>query len=152
MKSDFKVSSNFDTSNICNYCHEKGHWKADCAILKAKIKGVKTNVKPAAFAARVKNCFATEVLTTHACELGVLVAYASSIRDLSVSLVGSDVKVLIKILRDTGGYGSSIVGSVLPLSRENDIWDRVLSCGMGLKVLPVPMQRWLLTVTWLRVR
>lgn len=22
---------------VCNYCHEKGHWKADCPVLKAKV-------------------------------------------------------------------------------------------------------------------
>ena len=62
--------------------------------------GMKTNDKPAAFAAPVKDC--SEVLTSHTCELDVLAAYGPFIRDWSVSLVGSDVKVPIQILRDTG--------------------------------------------------
>lgn len=66
-KPDLKASANFDNGNICNYCHEKGHWKADCAVLKAKTSGVKANVKPVAFAAPVKACV-SELLTPHTCE------------------------------------------------------------------------------------
>ena len=61
-----------------------------------------------------------------------------------MSLVGSDIKVPIKILRDTGAYDSYIVGSVLPLSEEINTGDRVLSCGMGLKILPVPLYKMVL--------
>lgn len=47
---------------------EKGHWTADCAVLKAKNKGRKVSVKPAAFAAPVKDCCVSEVFTPHTCE------------------------------------------------------------------------------------
>lgn len=35
-------------SDSSNYCHEKGHWKADCSKLKAKLKAMDVNIKPAA--------------------------------------------------------------------------------------------------------
>ncbi len=141
LRSDMKVGGTSDSGNICNYCHEKGHWKAECPVLKAKSKGMRTSVKPAASVAPVKDCCVSEVLTSHSGELDVLAAYAPFIRDGFVSLVGSDVRVPIKILRDTGAYDSYIVDSVLPLSGETDTGDRVLSCGMGLRILPVSLHK-----------
>ena len=116
LKADFKAGSNFDTEDICNYCQEKGHWKVDCPVLRAKNKGMRSNVKPAAFAAPVKHNCVSDMPTSHSCDLDVLAAYALFIRDGFVSLVGSVVKVPIKILMDTGTYDSYIVDSVLSLS------------------------------------
>lgn len=81
----------------------------------------------------------SEVVTSHACKLDVLRAYAPFYG--SVSFVGSDVRILIKILRDTGAY---IVDSVLLLSGETDTGDRVLSHGMGLKILLNPFHKMVL--------
>ncbi|XP_033969836.1 uncharacterized protein LOC117469516 [Trematomus bernacchii] len=53
----------------------------------------------------------------------------------------SDVRVPIKILRDTGAFDSYIVDSVLLLSGESDTGDTVLSWGMGLKVFPIPVHK-----------
>lgn len=63
------------------------------------------------------------------------------IRDGVVWLLGSDVKVLIRILRDTGAHDSYIVDSVLPFSSESDTGDRVLSRRVGLSVLSVPLHK-----------
>ena len=58
-----------------------------------------------------------------------------------VSLVGGEARVPVKILRDTGSCDSFAVGSVLPFSQYSDTGDRILMCGMGLNVLPVPMHK-----------
>lgn len=79
------------------------------------------------------------------CEPGVLAAYAPFIRDGFVSLVGSDVKVPIKILRDTGAYESYIVDSVLPLSEKTDTGDCILNRGMGLTILSIPLHKMILS-------
>ena len=134
-KSDPKESANFDNGNTCNYCHEKGHWKADCAVLKAKTRRVKANVRLVAFAAPVKDCV-SELLTPHTCESQVLESYAPFIRGGSVSLVGSNVEVPIKILRDTGAYNSYIVDTILAFSVDTFTDGLVLSQRMGLSIFP----------------
>lgn len=63
------------------------------------------------------------------------------IRDGFVSLVGSDVKVPVKILRDTAAYDSFLVDSVLPLSSSSDTGDVILSRGIGMTVLPVLLHK-----------
>lgn len=65
------------------------------------------------------------------CKPDVLEAYSPFIRSGFVLLVGSDVKVLVTILRDTGAYDSYMIESVLPLSMETDSGDHILSQGMG---------------------
>lgn len=92
--------SSSDSGNICNYCHEKGHWKADCPVLKGKARGTRT-VKPVAFVAPVKG---GGVLSSQPCDRDALSAYVPFIPEGTVSLLGSDVKVPIKILWDTGAY------------------------------------------------
>ncbi|XP_034081218.1 uncharacterized protein LOC117552092 [Gymnodraco acuticeps] len=135
------VKSEGDNNDICHYCREKGHWKADCPALRAKSEGGRYFVGPVALAAPVKSCCVADVLTSHLGGSEVLASYAPFIRDGLVSLVGSNVRVPIKILRDTGAFDSYIVDSVLPLSYESDTGDTLLSWGMGLKVLPIPVHR-----------
>ena len=118
-------------------------------MLRVKSKGGGFFVKPVALAAPVKSCCVTDVLTAHLCGSEVLASYAPFIRDGSVSLVGSDVRVPVKILRDTGAFDSFIVDSVLPLSEESDT---VLSRGMGLKVLPIPVHRMHIDCDLVKVR
>ncbi|KAK0131239.1 hypothetical protein N1851_034061 [Merluccius polli] len=132
--------SSFDSSRSCNYCRKKGHWKADCPGLRSKHRGSNSNVKPAAAAAPVVSGCVSNVFPS-VCEPDVLEAYAPFIRSGFVSLVGSDVKVPVTILRDTGAYDSYMIESVLPLSAETDSRDRILSRGMGLTVLPVPLHK-----------
>lgn len=43
---------NFDSGKACDYCHEVGCWTAECAMLQAKNRGIKSN-KPAAAAVLV---------------------------------------------------------------------------------------------------
>lgn len=82
----------------------------------AKHKGGKASVKPVAFAAFVKNCCVSEVFTPHTGEPDVWETNAPFIREGSVSLVGSDVKVPVTILRDTGAFGSFILCLLLCLA------------------------------------
>ena len=138
LKSDFKSRVKLDDN--CNYCRESGHWKVDCPVLQAKNKGGRSYVKPMAAASSAGRSGGTFSL----CEPDVLEAYIPFIRDGFVSLVGSDVKVPIKILRDTGAYDSYIVASVLPLSAVTDTGDCILSRGMGLTILPVPLHKMVL--------
>lgn len=58
-----------------------------------------------------------------------------------VSLVGSEEKVPVNILRDSGALDSFIVASVLPFSTDTATGDSVLVKGMGLNVFPVPLHR-----------
>ncbi|KAF0047719.1 hypothetical protein F2P81_001352 [Scophthalmus maximus] len=62
-----------------------------------------------------------------------------------VSLVGGNDKVPIKILRDTRAFDSYIVDSVLPLSEETDRGEGILSRGIGLTVLPIPLHKMILS-------
>ena len=84
------------------------------------------------------------------CEPDVLEAYTPFIR--SVLLVGDDVKVPVTILRDTGANDSYMIESVLPLSAEMDSGDCILSRGMGVMVLPVPLHKVVLDYDLCRVR
>uniref|UniRef100_A0A3B4ZKQ1 Gypsy retrotransposon integrase-like protein 1 n=1 Tax=Stegastes partitus TaxID=144197 RepID=A0A3B4ZKQ1_9TELE len=143
--SDTKARRQFDFNTTCNYCRERGHWKADCPALKARNQVGEPVVKPAALAVPVNSVGVPEERGFAPSEPGVLAAYAPFIRDGFVSLVGSRDKVPIKILRDTGAYDSYIVGSVLPLTAASDTGDRILSRGMGLTVLPIPLHRIVLT-------
>ena len=95
LKSDFKSRVKLD-------CRESGHWKVDCPVLQAKNKGGRSYVKSMAAASSAGRSGGPFSL----CEPDVLEAYIPFIRDGFVSLVGSDVKVPIKILRDTGAYDS----------------------------------------------
>lgn len=133
-------SHRFDKVKNCNYCHEPGHWKAECPVLHARSKPGRSGVKPAAAAAPVP-AGVGEVVSAGVCESDVLAAYFPFIRDGFVSLAGSEAKVPVKILRDTGAYDSYMVESVLPLSEETDTGDRILSRGMGLTILPIPLHK-----------
>ena len=61
-----------------------------------------------------------------------------------VSLVGSDEKVHIKILGDTGAFHSFILASALPFSEDTYMGLFVPVLGMGLNVLQVPLHKMML--------
>ena len=156
-----------DLNQVCNYCLGKGHWKNECPVLKEKVKTPfdYRPVNPSALAAPLRfleeRASAVEAVRRHtktdslvASELDVDVAvhlevqeqgteidtaYLSYVMDGHVSLVGSDVVVPVKILRDTGALDSFIVESVLPFSSESDTGTCVLVRGMGLNILSVPL-------------
>lgn len=143
-KTNGKFRSNCDSTKICNYCREKGHFKADCPVLNSKNKTGRSTVKPAALAAPVIDNVAVSDITPACCDKDVLVAYAPFIREGFLSLLGSETKIPIKILRDTGAHDSYVVSSVLPFSSNTATGDFILSRGMGLTVLPIPVHEMVL--------
>lgn len=70
-----------------------------------------------------------------------LESYLLFVRMGYVSLVGSDEKVPVKLLRDTGAFDSFIQAGVLPLSKESEIAAAVPGQGMGLNVMFVPLHK-----------
>ena len=67
--------------------------------------------------------------------------YTAFVSDGFVSLIGSDGKVPVKILRDSGALDSFIVGSVLPVSPDSAVGSSVEVRGMGLTVFSAPQLR-----------
>lgn len=65
----------------------------------------------------------------------------SFVRGGFVTLPGVDTKVSVRILRDTGAVNSYAVGSILPFSDETATGDKMLMRGMGMMVVPVPVNR-----------
>lgn len=53
--------------------------------------------------------------------------------------LGSELKVTVKMLRDTAAFDSFIQASVLPFSEKSDTGCSVPVLGMGMKVLQVPL-------------
>lgn len=138
---DPKSRGSFDKSKSWNYCRKMGHWKAECPALQFRSRGAKPNVKPVAAAAPVVTGSVLEMFTPTLCEDELLAAFAPFIRDGFVSMVGSDTKIPVKILRDMAAFDSYIVDSVLPLSADSDTGELILSRGMGLNILPIPLHK-----------
>lgn len=136
-----------ESNKVCNYCHKRGHWRRDCYALKSRLKHTESSFtpKPAMFVAPV-----LEDLTAGT-EAGPQVAgvglksFKPFISDGVVSLVGSDKKVRVKILRDTAAFDSFILTSVLPFSDETYTGSFIPVLGMGLKVLRVPQHKMMLS-------
>ncbi|KAG1933868.1 gag-pol fusion protein [Pimephales promelas] len=153
--------------DACHYCLEKGHWKNECPVLRAKGQRNKSGTaRPVALAVsdvRARPEFIHTEIKSNS-EGGVasnlsedsLVGssqysgsdvikanvndYSSFITDGFVSLVGSSERVPVKILRDTGACESFLLESVLPFSTESSI-GHVLVRGIGLQVVTVPLHR-----------
>ena len=138
--------STSEGEDVCNYCHEAGHWKLDCAMLKAKKQHAGgRRVKPAALAASVSGLVDVGVRQRDWRESGLTgvidESYLPFISNGFISLVGSDIQVPVKILRDTGAFDSYVLESVLCFSAKTDTGDKILVRGMGLDVLPVPVHK-----------
>lgn len=56
-------------------------------------------------------------------------------------MIGSGVKVLMTILRDTGTSDSFIQAGVLPLRKESEMGSSIPVCGMDLNVLLVSLDK-----------
>uniref|UniRef100_A0A8C1RHP2 Gypsy retrotransposon integrase-like protein 1 n=1 Tax=Cyprinus carpio TaxID=7962 RepID=A0A8C1RHP2_CYPCA len=154
--------------DACRYCLEKGHWKNECPALKEKGQRSKPGAsRPVALAVsgvRARSEFIRTEIRSNP-EVGVASSnlsadslvgsnqyshsevieadvndYSPFITDGFVSLVGSSVKVPVKILRDTGACESFLLESVLPLSSESSTGN-VLVRGIGLQVVTVPLHR-----------
>ncbi len=132
-------SNKFDSLKTCNYCHGKGHWKADCLILKSKNKRTETSkFKPAAMANSV-HLGDTEIEVKPLNDY--LSTYAPFITEGRVSLLDGSVEVPIKILRDTGAVNSFILESILPFSSQSETGESMLVWRMGLNTLSVPLHK-----------
>lgn len=134
-QSGHTFSRKFDQSKTCNYCRGKGHWKADCLILKSKNKRVETGkFKPAAMANSVHLCDSdTDIKLSNNC----LSSFSPFITEGRVSLLDGSMEVPIKILRDTGAVDSFIFESTLPFSSQSETGESILVRGMGLNTLSV---------------
>lgn len=93
-------------------------------MLRAKDRGVKPHVKPAVAAAHVGTSSVSEVPILDVYAPDVLAVYAPFIRDGLVSLIGGDVKVPVKILRNTGAYCCQSVSAQQSLSVHPKMLDR----------------------------
>lgn len=148
-KSDFREHNTRKSDKICSYCHKKGHFKADCFALKAKTKqsGPAGQPKGARLAVSVPKTLSIQVesVDEHVKDVpGELESFLPFVSDGHVSLVGSDCKVPVKILRDTAAFDSFIQASVLPFSEESHTGCFVPVLGMGMKVLQVPLHKMML--------
>lgn len=132
--------------NLCHYCHEPGQWKLDCPILRARKQHAGSGrVKPAALAASVPGPVDVVVCQGGKAEFAVAddpsESYRPFVSDGFVTQAGSNTKVPVKILRDTGAVNSYVVESVLPFSEKTDTGDKILMRGMGLGLVPVPLHK-----------
>lgn len=129
------------SDQLCNYCHERGHWKTECPVLRNRGGhfGAK-NVKPAAFTA-----LARRKLSVSDAQAKNYSGFEAFVSDGFVSLGGNDCKVPVKILRDTGATDSFIRASVLPFSEETDTGDCVIVRGVSLVPLSAPLHKIFLT-------
>lgn len=106
-----------EPEDVCHFCHKKGHWKKKCNAFKSRNKHGGTQVKPAALAAPVSNLVMTDQPSHQLPSVASkpdLRSYLLCISKGKVSLVGSEQKVLVTILRDTGAFDSFILLSDLP--------------------------------------
>ena len=125
----------------CNYCKGNGHWKSDCPHLKSKHKFPNAQIKPAAL---VRSLSPVAVEQVEHMQQKSMKEYEPFISDGFVSLLGSDERVPVKILRDTGAVDSFVRKSVLPFSSDTDTGDVVLVRGMGMVVFSAPLHNFAL--------
>lgn len=139
-----------DPNRICNYCFGKGHWRNECPVLRKKIKPGYLPAKPSGAAASLRAEESCRVIATvqaytklesvikllvveqeqtqFAANEEIDPCYPAFVSDGFVSLAGSERKVPVKILRDSG-----TLDSVLPFS-QTDTGSSVDVHGMGLTV------------------
>ena len=129
------------SSRTCNYCQRVGHWKNECPVLKSRTRPNHGSVTSSALAAPV--CKTVSVLPETE-QLPVMSAksdYSAFISKGFVSLPGSDEKVAVTILRDTGALDSFVCESVLHFSANTDTGQVVVVRGMGLIPLVAPLHK-----------
>lgn len=133
----------------CNYCLGKGQWKSDRPVLKAKNAGTKfcgSPVTPAALAAPVPVSTGLVIpsetpISTSACVAVRKVVFKLLISESFVLLIGNDIRVPVKILKDTKASESFILEFMLPFSSESHTGNSLLIHGIGLTTLSVPLHK-----------
>ena len=131
-----------ENENFCHFCHEKGHWKNECPVRKTRTKFGGGFVKPAAMAAPVSGAVRQCGDVPSSVQLNPdLKSFLPFVSKGYVSLVGSQDKVPVIMLRDTAAFDSFIVGSALPFSEESDTGSFVPIRGMGMSVFRVPLHK-----------
>lgn len=134
-----------DKSTVCHYCQESGHWKNECPRLKAKKslpKGKLPSVKPCNFVGPVVSMPVNTLPSDNGKrDIPIDPDYAEYVTEGFVSLMGSNTKVPVKILRDTGSAGSFISESVLPFSAATGTGECMLVRDFGLNIHSVPVHR-----------
>ena len=160
---------NVDSKEVCHYCLRKGHWKNECPVLQEKRRS-KVQPKGAGCAARIvrperqesvdepsvtvvggnasRRCSVSESTDTVREELSLEEpqadasdSYRPFVTQGYVSLIGSDQKVPLRILRDTGASESFVLQSILPFSQKSDTGTCVLIRGIGMHTISVPLHR-----------
>ena len=127
-KSDYTAQGHFQSDKVCNFCKERGHWKAECPKANARRgnSGVcAVSVAPVSVCPQQLKC-------------GRGSEFSMFMPEGRVSLLGGN-SVPVRILRDIAAFDSYILSSVLPFSGDSDTGDFVLMRGMGLNVEPVPL-------------
>lgn len=155
----------------CRYCNERGHWKKECPLLQGKGRGRIAPAKPVGAASSKPVRAASsrgvgtpledasvskveEVLTSSVCSVSADVSVDRSVMETEyndgyepfittgfVSVVGSQQKVPVKILRDTGASESFIKQDVLPVNEQSDTHRCVLIRGIGMHTFSVPLHK-----------
>lgn len=115
---------------LCNYCQGTGHWKDQCPVLRSKSKH--KSFSPALACSSVSGARPVFV------DPGNDNDFKPFIADAVVSLAGSEKRVPVKLLRDTGAKHSFNVASVLPFSSASETGDFILMQGMVMEPVPVP--------------
>lgn len=115
-------------ADVCHYCHNVGHWKDRCPLLKSKGRA-----SPSMLCVDVPRR-GSDAAVGFSGRSG----FEPFITTARVSLAGSSESATIKVLRDTGAMHSFVVESVLPFSKESQVSDFILMRGMELGCVPVP--------------
>lgn len=122
--------SKSSSDQSCNYCHEQGHWRNECPVLRNKSGHFSAkNVKPVVFTASASRG-----------KSSVAAGFEAFVSDGFVSL-GKDKMVPVKILRDTGATESFIRASVLPFSERSSTGDCIIVRGVSLVPLSAPLHK-----------
>uniref|UniRef100_A0A671XNE1 SCAN box domain-containing protein n=1 Tax=Sparus aurata TaxID=8175 RepID=A0A671XNE1_SPAAU len=122
-----RVRDDGGRSGLCHYCHGAGHWKDQCPVLRS---GNKRKSYPTAPAPAL-SCSSAQGPVPECGDFEPFIVNAV------VSLVGSEERVPIKFLRDTGAKHSFILGSVLPFSPATETREFILMRGMEMGLVPV---------------
>ena len=123
----------------CYYCHQFGHIKADCFMLKRKLS--QPNKRPKEVG--LVQTLVGPVSVTPEMEGDMLEpCYAPFMLDGLVSLSANALNQCpVRILRDTGAAQSFILSNVLPFSDENLSGSSVLVQGIEMGFVSVPLHQ-----------